>query len=213
MTISRPQLATLAPHSLPVYAKAFDFANSVLPLYSISTALRVQHFTAQVLHESGVLTILRENMNYSAEALAAMFGNRITPAQAKQFGRTDDHPANQQAIANIIYGGEWGRKNLGNTQPNDGWGFRGCYLLQHTGRDFFSRMATKFGVPLVSICDPSKIDPRLILTFACEEWNEKNCNVLADRDDIEGITRKINGGLNGLDQRKVWLAKVKKVLA
>jgi putative chitinase len=213
MTISHPQLATLAPRALPVYLRAFDFADSVLPAYSISTVLRVQQFCAQVLHECGGLTILRENMNYSAEALADMFGNRITPAQAQQFGRTDDHLANQQAIANIIYGGLWGLKNLGNTQPNDGWEFRGCYLLQHTGRDFFSRMATKFGVPLVSICDPSKIDPRLILMMACEEWSEKGCNVLADRDDLEGITRKINGGTNGLDSRAAWLAKVKKVVS
>lgn len=142
-----------------------------------------------------------------------MFGNRITPAQAQQVGRTDDHPANQQQIANIIYGGTWGLKNLGNTQPTDGWDFRGCYLLQHTGRDVFSRMSVKFGVPLASITDPSKVDARIILMMACEEWNEKGCNVLADRDDLDGVTRKINGGTNGLEKRAAWLAKVKKVIA
>lgn len=212
-TITRQQLATLAPHALPVYLAAFDSSDSVLPAYAVVTPLRLAHLLAQVLHETGGLTILRENMNYRAQALIDLFDrDRISEAQALQFGRTDDHPADERAIANAIYGGQWGRRNLGNTEPTDGWDFRGCYLLQHTGRDFFSRMATKFGIPLSDICDPSKIDPRFILMMACEEWNEKGCNVFADQDDITTITKKINGGSIGLPMRKAWLAKVKAVM-
>ena len=64
---------------------------------------------------------------------------RITEAQAQRYGRTDNRPADQQAIANIVYGGAWGKKNLGNTEPDDGWRFRGRGLIQLTGRDNYRR--------------------------------------------------------------------------
>lgn len=94
-------------------------------------------------HETGgTMQPIEENLNYSTEALIAKFSNRITKAQAQQYGRNSKHSANQKMIANIIYGGEWGRKNLGNTQPDDGWNMRGRGLAQITGRTNY----TKFGI-------------------------------------------------------------------
>lgn len=76
-----------------------------------------------------------ESLNYSEQALNKKFGNRINLAQARQFGRNTAHSADQRSIANIIYGGEWGRIHLGNTQPNDGWATRRRGLSQLTGAE------------------------------------------------------------------------------
>ncbi|MGO7115562.1 hypothetical protein ACCS79_03520 [Rhizobium johnstonii] len=78
-----------------------------------------------------------ESLSYSVSALTAKFGNRISTAQANQFGRTAQHPADQVAIGNIIYGGNWGLKNLGNTKLGDGYKFRGRGLVQTTGRRLY----------------------------------------------------------------------------
>lgn len=95
-----------------------------------------------MVETGGTFIPIVENLNYSVEALVAKFGNRITRAQAAQFGRSPAHNANQEAIANCIYGGAWGAANLGNTQSGDGWAFRGRGLCQITGR----RNYTKFGI-------------------------------------------------------------------
>lgn len=76
--------------------------------------------------ESGGFRTVTESLNYSSDALKNMFGrHRISLADADKFGRNADHEAHQNALANILYGGEWGAKNLGNTQQGDGWRFRG----------------------------------------------------------------------------------------
>lgn len=94
--------------------------------YGINTPLRQAHFIAQVGHESNGFKSLRENLNYSVEGLLKTFSrSRISIEEANAYGRTSSQPANQEMIANIVYGGEWGRKNLGNTQEGDGWKYRG----------------------------------------------------------------------------------------
>lgn len=95
-------------------------------------------------HETGTkMQPVTENLNYSVEGLLKTFGrHRITEAQARRYGRTNNQPANQQAIANTVYGGEWGLKNLGNTKTDDGWRYRGRGLPQITGRTNY----TKFGI-------------------------------------------------------------------
>lgn len=94
--------------------------------YGIDTPRRQAHFIAQVGHESASFKILRENLNYSVDGLLKNFSrSRISEADANKYGRTNTQPANQQAIANAIYGGAWGLKNLGNTGFGDGWKFRG----------------------------------------------------------------------------------------
>lgn len=90
-----------------------------------------------------------ENLNYSDTALRAKFPNRMTAIEAATYGRNSNHPSNQQKIANIIYGGEWGKINLGNTLPNDGWAMRGRGLTQITGRRNYTLLGTKLGIDLV----------------------------------------------------------------
>ena len=107
----------------------------VMQRYDIDTPLRKAHFLAQIDHESKGLTSLTESLNYSVEGLLSTFSRkRISEADALKYGRTKTQRANQKAIANIIYGGEWGRLNLGNTEPGDGWKYRGRGALMCTGR-------------------------------------------------------------------------------
>lgn len=95
-----------------------------------------------MIETGGTYEPITENLNYSVEALRSKFGNRISAADAAKYGRTAMQKANQEAIANIIYGGEWGKQNLGNTQPGDGWKYAGKGLVQITGR----RNYAKFGI-------------------------------------------------------------------
>jgi putative chitinase len=101
-----------------------------------------------------------------------------------------------------------GRKNLGNTQPGDGKRYKGRGLIQLTGRANYRTYGKRLGIDLEG--DPAQAEePALSLQIACEYWKANNLNVLADKDDVAGITRKINGGYNGLDDRKKYLAKAK----
>lgn len=87
-----------------------------------------------MIETGGSYEPVTESLNYSVEALRSKFGNRISSSDAAKYGRTSTQKANQEAIANIIYGGDWGRYNLGNTRPGDGWKYRGRSLTQITGR-------------------------------------------------------------------------------
>ncbi len=208
--VTKAQLLSLAPAARADYLQTFESAGEVFAKYKINdSGLRVAHFMAQVLHETGGFKIMYESLNYTPEALISLFSRtRISIADANKYGRTTDHPADEKMIGNTIYGGAWGKKNLGNTQPDDGYNFRGTGLLQMTGRGSRTTIGTNLGVDLLD--NPANAaDPKYLLAIACEEWDEKGCNPLADKDDILTVTKKINGGTNGLDSRKAWLVKTK----
>lgn len=112
----------------------------------------IAYIMATPYHETGTPRMVpsRESLNYSPEGLLATFGrHRISEADARRLGRMAGRPANQREIGNIIYGGEWGRKNLGNTQPNDGWLYRGGGMEHLTGRANFDRTGRAIGVDLL----------------------------------------------------------------
>lgn len=180
--------------------------------YEINTPLRMSHFLAQIDHESAGLTKLVENLNYSVQGLLATFSrNRITQAQAMNLGRIQGRPANQEAIANIIYGGEFGRKNLGNNKEGDGWKYRGRGPLQCTGRINYANFGAWLQKDFVSF--PEMLEHLDIgLEFAGWFWMTRGCNLIADNNQLQSITKKINGGLNGLYERKALLQKYKKLL-
>ena len=103
-----------------------------------------------------------------------------------------------------------GRKDLGNTEPGDGYLFRGRGIFQLTGRANYVAMGNKIGIDLVA--DPEKAaDPEISLRIACEYWKSRKINVCADADDVVAVTKKINGGTNGLQDRKANLAHAKKM--
>lgn len=110
----------------------------------------VAYIMATPWHETGTkMKPVTESMNYSVEGLIKTFSRkRISKADCEKLGRTDTRPADQQAIANTVYGGAWGKANLGNTEPGDGWRFRGRGLSQLTGRVNYERFGYRLGIDL-----------------------------------------------------------------
>jgi putative chitinase len=190
------------------YLEALRRGASLLEAHGITTPLRISHFLAQSLHETGGFTILRENMNYSASRLVEIFGvNRhsaaITADEAESLARQP------KAIAERVYGLGNPRKarELGNTEPGDGFYYRGNGILQTTGRGNHHRMGTLCGVDFEG--NPDWVtDPEYALKPALHEWTENELNVYADKNDIRTITRRINGGFMGIADREAWFNKV-----
>jgi putative chitinase len=209
VTITLDEIRRLAPNARSSYREAFQNGQPVLDQCGISaTPLRLAHFMAQVLHESGGLTHQVESLNYSAARLP-----KVWPSRFKPHGPLD--PAafahNEQKLGNEVYGGR-----MGNTQPNDGFTYRGRGLLQLTGRDSYAAAtrnvrAQNPAAPDFVISPDEVFSPQWCLVVAVGEWAARGCNALADEDSIRKVTRAINGGLIGLSDRTDWLLRTKAV--
>jgi len=166
----------------------------ILPLWGVDTVERVAGFIAQCGHESGGFRVLSENLNYSAKAL-----NTIFPKYFRRAGR-DANPYHRkpEMIANVIYAS---RMDNGDTASGDGWRFRGGGILQLTGRYNY----TEFG-KAVEMSPEEAVDyvrtKKGALDSACWFWDTNNINKYCDNQDIVGMTKRINGGTIGLDDRK-----------
>ncbi|OYW74359.1 MAG: hypothetical protein B7Z37_18110 [Verrucomicrobia bacterium 12-59-8] len=199
--LTSAQLLLLAPNARSSYRAAFEKADEVLATYGINdNKLRLAHFMAQTLHESGGLTVLVENMNYTAKRMTQVWPSRFPDEKSAQL-----YAHNPEKLANKVYGGR-----MGNNKPGDGWKYIGRGIIQCTGKESYAKFGHQLSIDLVGSPDLA-IDPRYTLKIACEEWKEKGCNLLADQDDLKAITKKINGGLIGLASRQDWLTKTKKV--
>ena len=177
------------------------FLQGALKAYEITTPRRMAGFLSQISHESGRLETLEESLNYSADALIKMFGrHRISEADARKYGRTAGQKANQEAIANLIYGGEWGKKNLGNFLWGDGWRFRGRGLKQLTGRSNYDRCGAAIGEDLLNRPERLLMPVNAALS-AGWFWKTNGLNEIADRADVPKMTKVINGGALGLTER------------
>ncbi len=165
----------------------------------IHTPERLAAFLANVGHETNGGRALVENLNYSVTALITTFGrHRISTEDASRYGRDGHRAADQRAIANKLYGGEWGKANLGNTLPDDGWRFRGRGLIQLTGRRNYERFATIVGAKLDDAFLKSLELPAGAADSAAHFWASVGCNDLADKGDIAGVRKRVNGGDIGL---------------
>ncbi len=170
--------------------------NAACLKFDISTPLRQAAFLSQIGVESAHLTALVENLNYSEQALLEIWPDHFTAAQAAEYGRTATHPANQEAIANLAYGGR-----MGNTEPGDGWRYIGRGLIQLTGRANYHAAGLALGLPLEAEPERAALPDEAALTAAWY-WHEHGCNALADNRMIVAITRAVNGGTNGLADRQ-----------
>jgi putative chitinase len=205
-------IKTIAPKALSNYTLAFAQHNALFDKYGINTNLRLAHFLAQVMVESQSLTLIRENMNYSAARLVQIFGvgvhsAAVTPVEAKTLA------GNPQAIAERVYGlgDPIKAKELGNTRPGDGWIFRGNGPLQNTGGWWHKHVTDILAIPGVDFyANPDLVaDAQYILLPALIAWDTAKCNAMADLNQIRNITKAINGGYNGYQLRvnafnKIW---------
>lgn len=166
--------------------------STVLPKYEIDSPQRVAAFVAQCTHESGGFKRLTENLNYKAESLVKVFPKYFkTLEEAQQFAH------DQSKIANRVYGGRMGN---GDEASGDGFRYCGRGLIQLTGRNNYTKFAESIGMDLEMI-------PAYLCSFegavesACWFWKTNNLNQYADAGDILAMTKRINGGTIGLEDR------------
>jgi putative chitinase len=175
--------------------------NQAFVKYDINTSQRQAAFIGQCAHESGNFKILQENLNYSAEGLMKTWPSRFpTKELADQYAR------NPAKIAGKVYNGR-----LGNTSEEEAAKYLGRGLIQLTGKENYANCGLAIGVDLLS--DPTLLlEPRYAAMSAAWFWNKKGLNALADAQDYDTMTKRINGGLIGLDDRKAKIAKALSVL-
>jgi len=165
-------------------------------------------FLAQAGHESASFRELEESLNYGEEALEKLFGrHRISLVQAGRFGRNAAHPADEEALGNLLYGGIWGERNLGNTQPGDGYRYRGRGIFQLTGRANYTACSRALGVDLLRQPERLSDAPEIAVASAVWFWTER-----VTGGDIKTTTREINGGYHGLADRVERFKRALKVL-
>jgi putative chitinase len=152
-------------------------------------------------HETAGGRRLVESLDYSPDRLAAVFGARAT-TRALDACRRPGHPADERTIANEVYGGDWGRKNLGNKLPGDGWNFRGRGLLQITGVWSYARVAGVLGRELTDEWVDSIGTPAGAAESACVWWSRMGLNFVADSGDLARLRKAVNGGQVGLEDVK-----------
>ena len=201
MPITQSQLVAILPNSAKVAAAFTPVLNTAMGKYQIITRLRIAAFIAQVGHESAQLTRLIENLNYSADALVATWPARFDAVLAAQFARQPER------IANVVYAAR-----MGNTALGDGWTYRGRGLIQITGKANYKECGEALSLDIVA--RPELLEqPANAAMSAAWFWSINGLSTLADAGDVVGITKRINGGTNGLADRQALYAQALKVLA
>ena len=201
--VTTEQMKTIIPRLNWGKAEPYvPYMKSVLPNFGIDTPIRKAHFLAQLAHESGGLKYSSENLNYSAKALRSVFGKYF-----KTMEIAEAYARKPEKIANRVYAD---RMSNGNEASGDGWKFRGRGLIQLTGKYNYQSFANDHGVDCVN--NPDLIlDPEIALTAACWYWDKRKINAYADLDDIHMVTKRVNGGNNGILDRQQWLDSFKKL--
>ena len=190
-TFTREQLQSVIGNN-PNLDGWYDALSNVLPEYEIDSPQRVAAFIAQCTHESGGFKRLKENLNYKWESLRKVFPKYFPTDELAQ-----EYAHKQEQIANRVYGGR-----MGNGDESSGDGFRYCGrgLIQLTGRNNYTKFAESIGMAVEEV-------PSLLETFegavksACWFWKTNNLNQYADAGDILTMTKRINGGTIGLEDR------------
>ena len=192
--ITKEQLKELIPGN-PYLNEWHEALEQLLPDYEINTPQRIAAFIAQCAHESGGFRAIKENLNYKAATLRKIFPKYFpTDELAAAYASM---PNKQEAIANRVYASRMGN---GDEQSGDGYRYCGRGLIQLTGKNNYQAFADSIET---TVEDASEY----LATFegaaqsACWFWESNNLNRFADVGDIKGLTKAINGGFIGLDDR------------
>jgi putative chitinase len=174
--------------------------NYVSRKFNINTKLRLSHFLAQILHESDKFRLVKENLYYSTKGLLTTFKKYFkTEEVASQYAKKPNK------IANKVYANRMGN---GSPESNDGARFIGRGYIQITGRNNYTKLSNDLNIDFLS--KPELLEEiKYAMLSAGWYWNVNNLNILADRDDLDSITRVINGGTNGLSHRAELLDETK----
>jgi putative chitinase len=181
-----------------------DAALEILPKYDITTPNRIAGFFAQCGHESMNFTVLSENLNYRAETLEKLFSKYFSKA-----GRNAaDYAKQPEKLANVIYAN---RMANGDTASGDGFKFRGRGIVQLTGRENYTNFGKSVGMSPEQVIDYVQTK-KGALESACWYWASRKINIACDEGDIVKMTKLVNGGTIGLEDRKKHYEEALKVL-
>ena len=175
--------------------------NQVFVKYDLDTSKRQAAFIGQCAVESANFTRLQENLNYSAQRLT-----QVWPSRFPNISMAEPYANNPEKLADFVYAGR-----MGNLQDGDGWKFHGRGLIQLTGRENYANCGSGVGVDLIDNPD-LLLTPKYAVLSAGWFWNKKGLNALADTQEYGAMTRRINGGLTGLDERIAKITKALQVL-
>lgn len=205
MMFTAERLLALCPHAradiIDAIAPAFTLHS---PEFEITSLLRRAHMIAQLAHESAGFSRLEENLDYKAPRISV-----IWPRLAL---RAEELAHRPEALANAAYANRLGN---GGEESGDGWRYRGRGLIQITGRDNYAAAANQPHMPPGVYAHPDGAgEPNIAVLIALSFWRRHGCNELADADNIEAITRKINGpALAGLAERRTLFERAKGIFA
>ena len=177
--------------------------NEHLPKYKVEGKLRVCAFLAQTGIESCLYTHTVENLNYSAERLKVIFPKYFKTRDVTQYARQP------QKIANVVYGGRLGN---GDESTGDGFKYRGRGLIQLTGKTNYKKFADFIGDAEIMSNPDLVAQPKYALLSALWYWTACNLNRYADAEDLKGMTKAINGGYNGLQERIDLYNRIKRAM-
>ena len=202
MSLTLDQLKHMV-HGIPYADHWHEALAQLLPDYEITTPKRIAAFIAQCAHESGGFRFVSENLNYKAESLMKVF-----PKYFHDMGTAKAYEKQPAKIANKIYASRMGN---GDEASGDGFRYRGRGLIQLTGKDNYTWFAASIETPVEQAA-------QYLETFegaaqsACWFWENNNLNKWADLGDIEKMTKIINGGTIGLEDRKKHYAHALHIL-
>lgn len=177
-------------------------ASDVFKEYGITTPLLVAHVMAQISHECGAGNDVVENMSYSAGRMM-----QVWPSRFPTMASATPYAGDPKALANKVYNGRMGNA----PGSDDGWNFRGRGGSQTTGREGYERVKKQTGIDVVAHPE-YLIDPKYFLRCAVSDFINCGCLPYAKADDLLNVTKRLNGGTVGLDERKIWLSKWKAAL-
>ncbi len=192
MELTKEQLKELLPKN-PYIDQWHKALSQLLPDYEINTPQRIAAFIAQCAHESGGFIFLTENLNYKAESLVKVF-----PKYFKDLATAKAYEKKPEKIANRIYANRMGN---GDELSGDGYKYRGRGLIQLTGKTNYSWFAASLEITPEEASEYTQTFEGAAQS-ACWFWETNKLNEFADKGDILGMTKKINGGTIGLEDRK-----------
>lgn len=180
---------------------------AVASKFEINTALRLAHFLSQCAHESGGFKFVTENLNYSADGLKKVFGKYFT-----QPGLAEAYARKPEKIASRVYGGRMGN---GNEASMDGWKYRGRGYIQLTGKSNYTTFDAFVDDDIVN--NPDLVATKYPLLSAAWFFHKNGINSISDKGATDAIvtsvTKRVNGGTNGLADRLKYFNKYYKLLA
>lgn len=206
--LTEAQLAAMIPTNKEV-AEWCAALNEMLPKYEITTPKRIAGFVAQCAHESSDFRVLEEGLSYKEETLLRVFSRYFGPGKRN----AAEYARNPEKLANYVYMDEFRSASgaLGNTQPGDGWRFRGKGLKQVTGRANHTAFGKTVGMTAEQAAE-YLLTKKGALESALWFWGSRNLNAVADTGDVVKLTKIINGGDIGLADRQARYAKAMAVL-